>query len=899
MDKEIQLDKESQDLLLLSKKFSSPQEFLNDFRVQKFIGRLQNEPLTERKYNVVIEALVKTLDLSAPSSDHLEKLFLPSKLTIASYRKFLRYIGQKEWDDYKIQNEALYVNLSYKITGYLVKHTISETAKNFEEELNIIAEVTNKNRKQIMGILQKYKTAYDCGNQVLLSSASSNIKSLIKSFNAKSKENYINKYIDYHIEEIRPNFKSSISTKKSPTIEPQVFAGTILNDDVLRNKIRILIEKKFDLIVDNEELEMIIVNILQNNDNENYKFFNLEVTPKMLLVSNTIAYNRLRQNYLGRLNKLFNSRQIDIISQYVKEKSIDVKANLRKQFTAEQILFLEEIRPILEKASGEFVVEEQKISIKPLLETLDEYELRETKNECNKFKDYDYIKRIISKSYYQQCQVLYELDFSSDVELNDDLPFTDDNYSLRNYDYLMNFSVIADILSKVDRNAIKEMYNDKSIYEKLRALFAGESFMSCILISGQEIETASNLINNINSVCKGNLRDNFNMNRLPDIAKRANLYQFIDDFTLAILGEEVAEKIVYSFQFLQGKNTPDKIRERLNKAVDIMIKAEEINKSGVPYFDDIYYGDICLSRYNNNDPEILTSGIDSNTCFKISANDNDYLFYAVLNKNGLVIRAFDKNKMCGRITAHTMDNVLMLNGVRTIENEYQASSLEKLERNNDMIEAIKILADELIKLTSDSNCPIDFVVSNKAGILEAPEYNDTFPLTDETLFINPIDSYGEDFDEFAAMFKDKGYLQQVPHYFGGRVAPFTTDFGSYPVVLVAARDGKQLNGLRDIAYNGPEAVYERPMVKDIVGTGILTDEAIRRLEKIDAFNYLNHGGEKEKFHMRDYHDEANYKSYMITGDSYVLVDQDDNIMSVSISGSKNQDSGLKKEYVKK
>ena len=226
----------------------------------------------------------------------------------------------------------------------------------------------------------------------------------------------------------------------------------------------------------------------------------------------------------------------------------------------------------------------------------------------------------------------------------------------------------------------------------------------------------------------------------------------------------------------------------------------------------------------------------------------------------------------------------MINGVRVIGNEYQPSSYEKFQRNNDMIEALKILSNKLVEMTTDSNCPIDYVVSNKSGILESAEYNDLFPLVDENLFVNPFDSYDDDFKEFAEMFREKGYLQEVPYYSGGRVAPFTTDFGHYPIVLITSRDGMPLETFRDIAYIGPEAIYERPAEEIIIGGGTLSGEALRRVRKIDALSYINNGGDPKEFKLKDYNGIV-YKSYSISGNDYTLIDYNDELhCNSSVSG---------------
>lgn len=465
------------------------------------------------------------------------------------------------------------------------------------------------------------------------------------------------------------------------------------------------------------------------------------------------------------------------------------------------------------------------------------------------------------------------LDLIEETKINlskEDVPFTDENYYLNDFDYIFYLNPLINILTKINPEILSIYKENNSALKKLCKILYSDSLLACVLVSGKECELIAKIINNIPAVLHKNLNIDLNSNNFSNISKTVDFATYVDNFTLSLLGEEVTKKIVYNAQFLQ-KNNPEDIAERIAKANDIMIKAETRNKSAIPYFTPITINNIKIERYLNNDSNILTSGIDTNTCFKLSANDNDYLFYSVLNKNGMVCKILESDKIVGRITAHRMNNVLMINGIRTSENDYQATSIEKLKRNNSMIEAIKVMAQNLIELTSSSDCPIDFVVSNKAGILEAPEYNFTFPLLSEHLFRNPIDCFHEDFEEFKSLYSGKNFLQQVPFY-SGSGAPFTTDFGSYPVVLIAGRKEKKLEKLWDISTKSPDAIYIRPNLKSVLGSGKLSYELIRRIEKLDVIFHFQTKKSMASYHRPKLNMDENFEFYEITESHYNLID---------------------------
>lgn len=836
-------------------------------------------------YKLLIKTLVECSHL--PNKELLTDLFANSLvLTISSYRKLLRYKGQKAWDQYRSSNEKLYNNLSACICNYLVTHTLEDTITEFQTELKQISNSANKDYSLVVSLLSKYKSAYQSRDQLALSTASSNIKNLIKSFNAKSKEDYVYNYIDEHIEEIKPNFSAGIEENKSKAkISIPHYLDIIIQNYQLRNTLRVYINDTFGYTVDNKELCDIITNILLSNDQKNLDFFHIETPPRLLALQPTKAFNRLSNNYLRKIEASFSIQQIEAMNLYLNELNPEKRKSERCKFSREQLLLLEEISPILKEASVTLTVKDEHFAIFSEVDILDELEEREMKATHANLERYRDLCSLIKRSYYSQCRAFSDMIEESKISIDDNnIPFTDDNYYLNNMNYLFNFDTIISILKKINPEKLAKYSMSDPYYDNLHYLLCEDGLLACALMDESVDEMIVNIIENTASIYKGNLRNDFNMNRLSDISKKAELLQFIDDFTLSLLGEDVADKIVYNFQFLQGKNTPDKITERLEKATDLMIRAQEIDKSAIPYFEPIQVNDVTLSRYRNNDSSILTSGIDSNTCFKISANDNDYLFYSILNKNGMVCRVEEDGQMIGRITAHRLSNVLLINGARTVENDYQATSLEKLERNNSMIEAIVQMANQLIVLTSESDCPIDFVVSNKAGILEAPEYNESFSILSDHLFRNPIDCYHDDFIAFKNTYQgQKEFLQEVPYYTQG--VPFTTDFGHYPVVLISSRDGKFLDKLWDITTNSPEAIYERPEQKVLLGMGTLGDDEIQAIERIDALSFAKEGKDVFTFHRNTYQDQF-FELYEIGEDYYNLVDDGKTFCMKELGSSK-------------
>ena len=46
------------------------------------------------------------------------------------------------------------------------------------------------------------------------------------------------------------------------------------------------------------------------------------------------------------------------------------------------------------------------------------------------------------------------------------------------------------------------------------------------------------------------------------------------------------------------------------------------------------------------------------------------------------------------------------------------NKIEKKARNEKLLKLVEMFADKMIELSSNNNCPIDYVIANKSGILD-------------------------------------------------------------------------------------------------------------------------------------------------------------------------------------
>ena len=572
-----------------------------------------------------------------------------------------------------------------------------------------------------------------------------------------------------------------------------------------------------------------IISILNKQDEETYKILNIKKPEFYDDIKQMKSFRRLRANYVRKIRENIKPELYGICEKYL-NNPLENK-NLKSYFSQEQILFLNDIINLMKESKS--IVDFNNDML-----FLSEYKefTKENKKELEKF-NYDIsifneIKKIIFDMYIREKETYNELykiveEDVNNKELSGDIIFNDSNFELTDFSYAFDEKIIKNFISKLEEESFLSLNNYE--YMKLKDLLISDKLLAPMLYDNLNQAKLYELINNFHNIYSIMDYSLINKGNLDLIFKKLNVYKYANGKQINMLGLEVVEKIINSNQFMDVKVTDDDIKERLVKAEDLLNRAENVTLSTVPYID-VNKNGVYISRYLNNDPKILTSGIDTNSCFKLSANDNDFLYYTILNKNGFVIKFTNKDgKLLGKAIGIRRNNILEINGIRNSDNSNLITSKEQYTQYKNMLEAFDLYATKIIEETKDTNTPIDFVVSNKAGLLESSEFNDRYEVLGSHLFDNPIDTTNDDWYKFVHTYDGckKNYLQQASDN-----TIFTTDFGHYPVVMIKKRDGKNLERLFDISYDDPEAIYERPDSRGKVIHNYIDSDFIRKVKGV-------------------------------------------------------------------
>lgn len=788
--------------------------------IQDYIDK-NIDDITQEDYKKIIEIVMNKLGLDNYSKT--KKLFSSEpKFTILTYKKILRTKYNALWEQIKISKSRLYVDLLRNICESLSNKTLNEVLEEYKLQIDEISRF--KSKEEFKKLLKEYKEKLSIMDKSLVSKKA--LRDFFNDFVVKSKEEYIKDNVTLELEKIQKDFISIHEDKERyEMLKEEQFMNLLFNSPYETNELKKKVYDLFGLELENNELRVLIHNHFDKNYIDNYRLLGIDlymegdIFSKLNRLEEIRKFNRLKDNYFNKIRKVFEGRYdilINVLNDYKNISNYVLSKNERILINEIYWTYVKS-RALFKVVDGELILESS-IPINPIESIV----LKDLENIANKYKSLENYIRKFCASFSKEFGELKEIKST-------DLVFDDDNYVLYKGNYKLNIKILFDLIKKTNYEKV-ETYSEEDLNKIIFILFnSGLLSTNYTLDNGMDLSTLINYfdllnINNVNGI------------DYEVLLKLMNVYSLADHFTLSMLTPKVCEKIINNKQFLQS-NTLEDIKLRLEKAVDLVARGTFINTSAVPYGIDVNYKNVKIRRFNNDDPELLTSGIDTNTCFKLSGNDNDFVFYTVLSKNGFALKILDEdNNLIGRVSAFRHANVLFFNGVRIVEHKRQLTT-ETIELYKNIYDALVEYGKKIIEITKDSDVPIDFIICNKAGILESPLFDMSEKIVAPHLVENPLDMYNEDWENFINTYRgtDKEYFQQVNK---GENVPFVTDYGSYPAILITSRDNKFLERKWDIKYDDPKSIYERPRRRIFTFNDTNKGNYIGLINSIEAKNCL-------------------------------------------------------------
>lgn len=753
---------------------------------------------------------------------------------ISNYQSRLQYVTDRLWEETREKNINYYTNIFGKICTYLSEYDNFYYAIRYLPFLSKMQEVLGDKYELLIKAMKEYHTIYHSGSKLDdISNSRNQISNLAALYISISKEKYKKSIATDFYDSLKLYF---IPKKTNPVIQKRVLEyqqkhefkklfqkgnkeiysflnnvidefGKSFNKDLIHNMIESFI------VDDCTKLESFINVPRGFNNYQRYK------EARKLV-------NRLNSNYI-KITDLELKRFLDIIKydnskkQYYYSGPIftDNDIDAFNEYKRKQIMF--------EKLKQRIILKSKELPINDEI----------TREELNDIaRDFPF-----NDDYYEFDTTIFDdIDvgnflnayFSRDTYIKNDLFFDDKVYSFINQFFINNNLVWLMLIDYIFESDIDKIY-----YDDL------------------DKEVLFNLINNTKEIVRLANFFNYDINVYENVMKLSKLSECASEESIAILGKDIILELCENRQY-----TNDNTKEIVEMAKSLVCQMVKRDKSTVPYISG-KLGNYKYSMYDSQDIDILLSGINTNSCFRIDGNDHDFLHYCALDKNGFVIKIVDEyDNFIAKASGFRNGNGVYINQLRTIYDSggygYEGNSESEKKA---IIETFKKACRDIVAISQNNPCErdkIDFVLVTDSYALENEESN-VSETVESKIGYAPMDHTSDDWVNFV---QNTANLQEVLN----EKDIFSTDYGRYSLICVAASGKIEINEntkLRIKRKNVP-ALYSRKRSMIVVGNP--DENLIDKINRIKGIFYsLNKISYKNVL--------FSPKSVVIMGDNWYIV----------------------------
>ncbi len=449
-------------------------------------------------------------------------------------------------------------------------------------------------------------------------------------------------------------------------------------------------------------------------------------------------------------------------------------------------------------------------------------------------------KDIIEEVNKINIEACSQVTFDYMKTLRNTLPFNDE-YFVFDRQKCMNLS-IDDLYSEVFSYFVKPNeypFVVDELYEATKHLILDNYLIWLLIFIGKnrcdELEDYGitgefivNLINNIGKIVMLSKSLNYPLNTFDDYSNLQLISREASTQSVSILGRDFISKL------LKYEEYNDDIDEVIDASVDLLSKKFFRDKSTVPYIEGEYLN-YRYSMYDSQDVDILLCGYETDSCFAVGSNDNDFLHYCSLHKDGFVIRLTNTlGEFIGKASGFRNGNCVYINQLRTIyddgNNEFEGNNESEKQ---EIIQTFKQACQDIVRMSyenKEDTLKIDYVFVTKSYFLD--DYPEA--VSDRVckkIGDNPMNTNCPSWYEYV------NNTQNLDESNNGK--PFYTDFGSYPIICMASSKGTNFMITVDMKSKDVPAVYKRKRTPIKVFTEINTDiaEKVNRIAAV--YSYLN------------------------------------------------------------
>ncbi len=744
------------------------------------LEQLFNFPISLLKDEYVLDYYLKKVGIPKESENETTKIFydrlkdfikstINTPLKVSDARKVFQMVSQKKWEDYRRENNDYYTNIFNRICDSLEKNNNFISALNELKFLMKIDDVLDERKYALFNAFIDYHQIYHSStaeNKLeLLQAKRDDISKNAALFISKSKEEFISEQMALFDEQYKKLFiiriDNPIIKKKVVEIKQRDMLKKLFNsqDSDLMQKLGVIKSKyltyNYNSSISKDRISQILdLFITQSISNNVSSIDDILPSSKPTRFDEYENYEKVSKiiNRLNNHNITFDGQEVNKYRSFISfdgEKYI-YKGNGFNENELAQIMGYKDLKYVFGKIRSEIIKIAKGIDS---FDNLTQDDIKSVIDECP-FTDEYYS---FDPNVFNRYRIRLFNTYIETLEENKEVLLNQENYQaaqkLLNESGLIIFSMISE-LGKYDGNGLQFTKIQK--YVSYNELF--------------------NVLANIPNLMNLLTLEEFTIENLDKILDFKDMFKYADLKQISLLGKDVIKKIYSNNGFTS--NSP---AERIKVACDLISSMVSRKESTVPYIHGSYRS-YKYSLYDSTDETLLTTGLDTNACFRCCGNDNDFLHYCALDKNGFVIKLTDfEGNFIGRASGFRNGNGVYINQLRTI---YDKKSSAYGSERESIIKTFEQACYDIVE-TSQNNQneenKIDFVVVTRSYTLEDTESN-VDSITTYEIGVNPMDAESDDWKQFRNT--TKNLKESSENDF------FNTDFGNYSLICIKSAIGE-------------------------------------------------------------------------------------------------------------
>lgn len=798
----------------------------DDVTLDYYLKKMGISDDTDDKNNHTFYEIVK---------EFIKKAF-STPLKVADIKKVFSMVSLKKWEEFKRENNDHYTNIFNRICDSLEKNNNFISALNELKFLMKVDDVLDERKYALFNAFIEYHQIYhgpNVDNKIeLLQAKRDEISAYSALFISKSKEDFLSEKINEFSESYKQFFviridnpivkKKVVEVKQRAMLkgmfenhDPSLIAKlNSIKDKYLTYNYHSAIKKDIiPQILDLFETEIITKNISSIDD-----ILSIEKPPRFDEYENYEKVSKLI-NRLNSHNIKFDGPEVDKYRCFISfdgEKYV-YKGNTFDENEIAQIMAYKDLKYVFGKIRSEIIQIAKGIDS---FDNLTQEDIKTVIGECPFSDEYYTFDFNVFNQYYIKLFNEYLTCF----ENNKELVLNDTSYKLFCNLMIDNGLFATSIITTLGKDSVFKEISSRIVDKEIIEILANMPSL-LMLIAPEEF-----IIENIDKILD-----------FKELIKHASIKQ------INLLGSEVLKKIYTNNGYTSASQS-----ERISVACDLLSSMVSVSSRTVPFINGSF-GNYRYSMYDSQDETLLTAGLDTNACFRCCGNDNDFLHYCALDKNGFVIKLTDnEGNFIGRASGFRNGNGVYINQLRTIYDK--KSSAYESERQS-IIKTFELACNDIVEISQSNpneEQKIDFVVVTKSYSLSDTPSNVSEATANE-IGNNPMDSESDDWTSFINNRNLRESVMREHNY-------FNTDFGGYQIICMKSAIGELTPD--KIHKKDVPALYIRN--RKGVNVGEFSPENENIINRIRAI-YSHLTG--EEFKLSKYPKECR----VITGDNWFII----------------------------